>query len=118
MNAADFFSYDSFLALKRDVNHQKIVPIAQTPYGKKIKRNGNHYEVQISTGKYYGTDTFYISGWIDHAYTSARGIREIGGGNYLKVDLTNYEAFKTAINKTLSKFPDYTPEENEQLSLF
>ena len=118
MNATDFFSFDSFLALKKDVSRQKQIRLTETPYGRKIKCNGNHYELQISTGVYYGTDTCYISGWIDHAYTDSTGHRNVGGGNYLKVDLTDYEAFKAAINSTLKGFPDYTPEENEQLSLF
>ena len=120
MNAKTFFTEDMFNQLKKDIAKHKVIRGLETPYRKKINTNGNHYELSISTGHYIGTNEYFISGWVDHAYTDKTGYRNIGGGNYLTVNLDNWQAFKVGINKTLSRFPDYTEEEfeNEQLSLF
>lgn len=121
MNASTFFTEDMFNRLKKDVIAKKVFRITETPYRKKIKTNGNTYELSISASHYvFGDREYFVSGNISHSYTNENGYRDIGGGNYLTVNLENYYAFKTGINKTLQRFPDYTPEEYypEQLSLF
>ena len=110
MNCTTFFPETMFHQLRQDVSSKKVVSITNSPYRKKIKVNGNTYELSISTGHYLVSGEYYVSGWVDHAYTNLYGHRDIGGGNYLKVVLDSYQSFKDAVNAILSRYPDYKEE--------
>lgn len=118
MNATDFFTQDMFHALKQDIQDQKRLTPWETPYQKKLKVKGNTYHLSIVTGNYsVGNKEFYVSFWEDHNY-SRNGHRDQGGSSGSRPNLETWYAFKDWINKQLSRFPDYTPEANEQLCWF
>lgn len=121
MNATSFFSEEQFHSLKRDVAQKKVIDIFNTTYGKKVKVNGNHYSLRITTGYLkVGNCEYYVSLWHDFNYKGKRTDREIGGGCGGSVNLESYDAFCAGLNKRLMKFPDYTEPTHyyEQMSLF
>lgn len=111
MNATTFFSEQTFLRLKEDIAQQKEFHLTETPYQKKVRINGNSYELEISAYVNPYTNLYQITCWINYNYPGLYQSRNIGGGNYPRINLDNYEAFKESINKTLSRFPDYKEEE-------
>jgi hypothetical protein len=114
MNAADFFSASTYEAIKQDVKNQKVFGLIDTPYQKKIKVRNNTYDFRISAG-YYVIEPFsyFVHFSEDHIYPGS-----YGGSCGSNVNLDSYEAFKDSINRLISRFPDYTQEDNVQLSLF
>ena len=121
MNATTFFTEDQFRSLKCDILAQKVIDINSTPYGKRIKINGNTYQIRITTGYLkVGDCSYYTSLWDDYSYKGKREDREIGGGCGGRVVLDSYEAFCADINGLLRKFPDFTEPKPtfEQMSLF
>lgn len=114
MNAADFFSASTYQAIMQDVKHKRVFGLLDTPYRKELKIKGNRYDFRISAG-YYVVEPFsyFVHFSEDHIYPGSHG-----GSCGSSVSLDSYEAFKASINKLIRSFPDYTPEENEQLSLF
>ena len=118
MNATDFFTKDMFHALKRDIDQQKVIDCFNTTYGCKLKTNGNQYNVRICTGFLKVEPyNYFVSFWEEHNY-SKNGHREQGGSCGSAPNLKDWESFKEWVNKKLSRFPDYKPEENVQLSWF
>ena len=114
MNAADFFSASTYEAIKQDVNQKKIFGPIDTPYQKKIKVRNNKYDFRISTGHYMVEPfSYFVHFSEDHVYPGS-----YGGSCGHVISLDSYEAFKDSINRLISRFPDYTPEEKVQLSWF
>lgn len=118
MNATDFFTKDMFYALKQDIIQQKIITPFDTPYGKKLKIKGNTYHLRIVANHYStGNHEYFVSFWDDHNYIQ-NGHRNQGGSCGSAPNMDSWDSFKDWINKRLSRFPDYTPEDNVQLSWF
>ncbi len=118
MNATNFFTESQFNKLKELVAKEEIISLITTPFRKKHKVNGNTYELSISTGRYVGNNEYHVSIFEDYNFKSKYG-RDIGGGNFITVNLNSWNDFKNSINKGLKKFPDYSEdEEPEQISLF
>ena len=114
MNAADFFSASTYESIKQDVQNRKVFGLIDTPYQKKIKVRNNTYDFRISAG-YYVIEPFsyFVHFSEDHIYPG-----NYGGSCGSSVNLDSYEAFKDSINRLINRFPDYTQEDNVQLSLF
>jgi hypothetical protein len=118
MNAATFFTEQQFNKLKELVANEEIISLLTTPFRKQHKINGNTYELSISTGRYVSSNEYHVSIYESHNFQSEY-CRNIGGGNYITVNLNSWNDFKNSINKGLKKFPDYSEdEEPEQICLF
>lgn len=121
MNATTFFSEEMFLRLKRDVQAQNLIDPCDSSYGKKVKINGNTYQLRIHASFYnFGNCEYFCSLWYDYNYKGIYDSREIGGGAGGTLHLENYEAFCAGLNERLKRFPDYTApiQTFEQMSLF
>ena len=119
MNAKTFFTEEQFNRLKADIAEQRITRIDEYQHQHRV--NGNTYKVTIYTSRYsFGNHDFFVSCWVDYNYPGPYQSRNIGGGNSTVPSFDSWQAFRDSINKTLSRFPDYTPEEEEfyQTSIF
>lgn len=114
MNAADFFSQSTFEQIRQDVANKKVFRLTETPYRKKLKIRNHSYELSISAGYYIVEPYSYFVHFSEsHNYPG-----NLGGSGGSSINLESYEAFKDSINRLISKFPDYTPEQEVQLSWF
>lgn len=104
MNATTFFTEQQFNKLKELAAKEEIISILTTPFRKKHKINGNSYELSISTGRYRGNNKYHVTLFEDHNFQCEYG-RDIGGGNYITVNLNSWNDFKNSINKGLKKIP-------------
>lgn len=121
MNAATFYSQETFNQLRLDVLAKKEISSTSNQYSKKCVTNGNTYKLCIHAGHFnFGNHDYFVSLWYDYNYPGLHQSRNIGGGSYGNIHIESYEAFKTGINELLRRFPDYKEEAFEpvQLSLF
>lgn len=121
MNAATFFTEEQFRQLRKDIQAQKRIDPATTPYQKKVKVNGNTYTLRIHASFFVvGDCSYFCTCWYDFNYAGRYQSREIGGGSGPSVICSTYDDFCKIINSLLSRFPDYTEPEfvPTQLSLW
>lgn len=115
MNASDFISKTTYDTLLNEILNGK-----HADYEAEKKINGNRYRFALHTDDYTLKEYGWIAAFGDFSYkcdmlTDGRAVE---GGTVIFYDseMQNYDAFIKHFNKTLSRFPDYT--EQEQLSLW
>lgn len=119
MNARDFFTVADFEELQKIKRNQQEIRITDTPFRRTVKVNGNVYTLTISSGRYVGDNSYFMSCWHDFSHKSkSGGDRQIYGGTGSEPNLTSYDAFCNDLNGILKRTPDYEEEQAEQLTFF
>jgi hypothetical protein len=111
MNATDFITRAEFNDLRALADKQERIcceKVLKLPSGSK-------YTIAFYSGKYYGTDEYFVS---IHYYRHTRRIDggwDTDGGTW-HTDFKDYESVKEDINQILRRCPDF--DETEQMTLF
>lgn len=119
MNARDFFSEADFQAIKTAREKQEIIKVMDTPFRRTVKTNGNIYTLTVVSGRYSGSNDYFMSCWHDFNHKSkSGGERQVYGGTGSEPILTSYNEFIDDINRILKRTPDFEEEQGEQLTFF
>jgi hypothetical protein len=118
MNGKDFMTKSTYNTLV-----QKILDNESFSYRKEIKAEYGKYEFHINFRDRYCLDEYgWESGWLDKKYRNPALYDgwSITGGHvtFYGGDVKSYEDFVQELNRSLDYVPDFSEDEEEQLSLF
>lgn len=120
MNAKNFFTESDYEKLVDIYQNEKIVDILDTPFRKTVRVNGNSYSMLIYTSHYSPgvfNGAFFMSCCYDFNHKGPYQSRDIYGSS-IKPCMTSYKGFLNSLNQAFKRAPDFTEDEEEQLTFF